>query len=232
MKEKLVSQHRTSPERISVVEYGPSSEGGVKWERGRARKELGFGDEPLVAVIGRVEFRQKNHDGFLRAVHQYFGSLQGIHFLVVGEGPDLEAAQSLVSEYRLEGFVHFLPWVQDLGMVFGAIDLLLIPSRFEGVPLVMLEAMAVRVPVAASAVDGMLDYLPEESLFPPEKGRLMVETIRKTLANTNDAMLDAQQRRIREVVNAENFCRSFADVITAELEGSPALPRSSSYGTL
>jgi glycosyltransferase involved in cell wall biosynthesis len=73
----------------------------------------------------------------------------------------------MVGEARLAQRFVFLPWREDMAAVYSAIDLLVLPSRFEGVPLVMLEALAFGIPVVASDRDGMADWLPAALRFAP-----------------------------------------------------------------
>src|SRR5205823_3483633 len=81
-------------------------------------------------------------------------------------GPDASRLREMISALDLTRQVKVLPWTPHPEEVYAAIDMLLIPSRFEGVPLVMLEAMAYNVPIVASDSDGMSEMLPREWLFP------------------------------------------------------------------
>lgn len=66
----------------------------------------------------------------------------------------------------LELYMH--GWSQEPWDIAYNTDLLLIPSRFEGVPLVMLEALSLGIPILASNRDGMQEYLTADSLFDNE----------------------------------------------------------------
>jgi len=65
--------------------------------------------------------------------------------------------------------------------------MLLIPSKFEGVPLTMLEAMARELPVIASNVDGMAEILPQSWLFPYGDCAALVDTLRR-VRNSDNAL--------------------------------------------
>jgi glycosyltransferase involved in cell wall biosynthesis len=94
----------------------------------------------------------------------------------------------MVGEAGLGGRFAFLPWREDMTPVYSAIDVLALPSRFEGVPLVMLEALACGVPVVASDRDGMADWLPPELRFDP--GREAAAGLRRAIigATTDPAI--------------------------------------------
>ncbi|CAL1240842.1 glycosyltransferase family 4 protein [Candidatus Methylocalor cossyra] len=118
-----------------------------------------------VLVLGRLEPFQKGLDLLLD--HIETASLPpGLTIALVGDGPYAEEIQRRQRHNpALAGIVSLRPW-SDPARVMGEHDLLLLPSRFEGVPLVMLEAMALGLPVVASDLPGTRAYLPETCLFP------------------------------------------------------------------
>jgi glycosyltransferase involved in cell wall biosynthesis len=136
----------------------------------RAKLGLGAGDW-VVALIGRVQFWQKRQDLAVRGLALARLQIPNLKLLLVGDGPDLAALKALVRVEGVEDAVVFAGWTDGLSLVYSAIDALVIPSRYEGVPLVMLEAMYFRRPVIASAVDGMADILPQHWLFPSRSFR-------------------------------------------------------------
>jgi glycosyltransferase involved in cell wall biosynthesis len=154
---------------IRIVENLVLADPAARIERGGARAQLLLPqDRTVVAMIGRVEFSQKGHDLLVRAVADG-GSEPARHlFLVVGDGPDLDRLKAQVNAAGIADRFAFLPWRDDMVPVYSAIDLLVLPSRFEGVPLVMLEALAFGVPVVASNRDGMMDWIPPDLRFEPE----------------------------------------------------------------
>ncbi|MEC5387835.1 glycosyltransferase family 4 protein [Uliginosibacterium sp. H3] len=122
--------------------------------------------KPLrVLVFGRLDALQKGLDmlmAYLGARPELVGKLV---VSIVGDGPYLSRLESLRSRSRaLEQLVQLAPWANTLDTL-TAHDVLLLPSRFEGVPLVMLEAMALGLPVVASDIPGTRAYLDERNLF-------------------------------------------------------------------
>jgi glycosyltransferase involved in cell wall biosynthesis len=153
---------------VCIVENLVLAEPAARTDRMRARAGLGLpGDAMIVAMIGRVEFSQKGHDILVDAVARGGEALANHVFAVIGDGPDLERLKRMVGEARLVERFVFLPWREDMAAVYSAIDLLALPSRFEGVPLVMLDALAFGVPVVAADRDGMADWLPIALRFAP-----------------------------------------------------------------
>lgn len=159
-------EKRGASGKIEIVENGIPLEHLAKTPtREEARIEL---DLPRNAVIwghvGRIEFKQKGQDFSL----QCFDRFQKDHpekssmLLFAGSGPDENELKQMISG---RSDVRLLPWRNDLRAVYAAMDGLLLPSRYEGVPLVMLEALAVGCPVAGTDRDGMCDWLPPDWRF-------------------------------------------------------------------
>lgn len=130
-----------------------------------ARRNLAESDNINIFIVGRVQFHQKGHDILFDALSGITNRQITIH--VVGDGPDLPQLKILGADLPDNITVEYHGWVSDSWAVAKNhyIDLLVIPSQFEGVPLVMLEALERDVDVIAAGRDGMLDYLPENSLY-------------------------------------------------------------------
>jgi glycosyltransferase involved in cell wall biosynthesis len=133
--------------------------------RHRARATLGLpADRRLVGILGRVSVKQKGHDVLLRALTRLD---PGTDVVIGGTGRDTAAVGALAAELGVAGRVHRLGHLLRPEELYGAVDALAIPSRFEGLPLVALEALRLGVPGIASGVDGLLDVWPREWLVPP-----------------------------------------------------------------
>ncbi|CAI2444123.1 UDP-D-galactose:(glucosyl)lipopolysaccharide-1,6-D-galactosyltransferase [Serratia proteamaculans] len=129
------------------------------------KRKLTKNDAINIFIVGRIQFHQKGHDILLKALMGIVDYKIVLH--VVGTGPDLHALEVMAKELPGNITVKFHGWVSDSWEIAydNNIDLLVIPSLFEGVPLVMLEALERKVAIIAAARDGMLDYLPVESLY-------------------------------------------------------------------
>ncbi len=213
MKDKLVREQGVAPERISVVECGIDVSAAPAVSRTAARQACGLPEGPTLGVIGRVEFAQKRQDFLIRAVARHRAALDGYRFAIVGDGPDLPAARRLAERLRITDRIAFLPWQKDMSALYPALDAVLIPSRYEGVPLVMLEAMARRIPVLASDVDGMADVLPEECLFCSGNVAAMVEKIRALPGLPGPEILERLANLAATRFSRETFVAHFAKEI-------------------
>ena len=175
-----------------------------------ARKALGLAaGDWVVALIGRVQFWQKRQDLAVKGLALARRQIPNLKLLVVGDGPDLSALKELVRAEGVQDAVVFAGWADGLSPVYSAIDALAIPSRYEGVPLVMLEAMYFRRPVIASAVDGMLDILPWQWLFPSGDASAFAARLVEVAHAGESALLDAHREQVAQTFSMPVFERAF-----------------------
>jgi glycosyltransferase involved in cell wall biosynthesis len=115
-------------------------------------------DRRFVVCIGRLD-EQKGQRWLLEHAHRWLDQLPEHNLLLVGDGPDRAALEALAREKQLESRVHFLGWTTLVPTILVAADLLVLPSLWEGMPNVLLEAMAARRPIVARQVEGVTELL-------------------------------------------------------------------------
>lgn len=173
--------------------------------------ELGLPFEKIrVGVIGRVEFRQKQQHLLVQAVAADPALAASCHLVFAGDGPDVSALQDLIRQHQLSATV--LPWC-DPDRLYQALDALVIPSRYEGLPLVMLEALASATAVLGSDRDGMKDLLPADWRFKPNSPAALSAVLTRFVKNGRPAPDSALISRVRETMSLESFNRSFSSAI-------------------
>jgi glycosyltransferase involved in cell wall biosynthesis len=131
-----------------------------EWPAARAfRAEMGLGMyRPLWVCAARLE-EQKGHAVLLDALAQLRSRSLDFVVALAGEGTLRGALERRTAELGLSGKVRFLGQVETLGPLLMAADLVVLPSRWEGLPLTLLEAMARARPVVASAVGGVPEVI-------------------------------------------------------------------------
>lgn len=122
-----------------------------------ARAELGVPDGvPLAAVVGLLNVA-KGQDLALHALAR--PGLERVHLLVAGHGEMQGGLEALAVELGVAARVRFLGYRTDVARLLAASDFVLLPSRWEGMPYIVLEAMASARPVVATPVDGARDLV-------------------------------------------------------------------------
>jgi glycosyltransferase involved in cell wall biosynthesis len=121
-----------------------------------------------IGVVGRLEWRQKGLSHVLDLARQLLERRQDVRFVIIGDGPDRERFERATYAGGLRPHFECVGWVSDRQSIYSSFDLLLIPSLFEGVPLVLLEALAWRKPTLARLTAGtsvFSEYLPDFFLY-------------------------------------------------------------------
>jgi len=129
------------------------------------RKELKLPlDRVLFTTVARFDF-QKGYDIYIPALAQLKKKVEGlenkVHFLFVGGGSQLEPMKNMASEYGIEDLVTFMGERRDVYQLLKASDLFVLPSRWEGLPITLLEAGRLKIPVLASHTYGNREILGE-----------------------------------------------------------------------
>lgn len=130
---------------------------------------------PLVVCVGRL-CRQKGQDVLLRAWPEVVARLPGARLVLVGDGPDAAALRGIA-----DPSVTFAGAAEDTAPWYQAADVVVLPSRWEGMALAPLEAMACARTVVLTDVDGARESLPAahhtRALVPPEAPASLAEAL-------------------------------------------------------
>jgi glycosyltransferase involved in cell wall biosynthesis len=120
--------------------------------------------------------------------------------LLVGKGPLQADLERLTMEAGLTSRVHFAGWQSDVPAILAASQLLVLPSQWEGMPNVVLQAMASRLPVVATDVEGVCELLgPQTDLqtIPYGDSRGLVQRIVQLLSDPRQSAQLGEQNRLR-----------------------------------
>ncbi len=161
-------------------------------------------DTPLVVVVGRLT-PQKGIDVLLAALPEVLAAVPDATVLVAGDGVSAASLQHKCRTAGLAAQVRFLGARDDVPSLLSAADLVVIPSRSEGLPLVLLEAMAVGTAVVASDVGGMSDLITNGRhgwLLPPSRPDALAAAITAALTHDDQRLAFAAAARQRVLVSA------------------------------
>jgi len=158
----------------------------VSSDPAETRKKLGINpDSRLVGTVGRLS-PQKNPLDFIRTAEKVKKELPDTQFIYVGDGPLRNETEKLVKETGLSEDV-FLPGLRtDVPDLLCCMDVFILTSLWEGLPRVIPQAMACRLPVVANAVDGVCEIIDDKRngfLILPGDISLMSERVISLLKN-------------------------------------------------
>jgi glycosyltransferase involved in cell wall biosynthesis len=148
--------------------------------------------------------RQKGLDLLVEAIEPLLARYPEMRCCLVGEGPLRETLQSVEERLGRDRF-RLLGWRRDAVAMIKACRLLVLPSRYEGMPNVVLEAMAVGKPIAATRVEGVSELLGDNALYQttlPEDPFAFAALVEDLWVNPTASQILAEQNRTRA---AESF---------------------------
>lgn len=131
----------------------------VQPDRVRIRTELGIAnDRRILLAVGRLH-RQKGFDWLLELAPELFKRLPDHDLIIAGDGPERKSLGELTSRLGIQDRVHLAGWRRDIPQLMQAAEIFLLPSRWEGMPNVLIEAMGLSVPVVAASAEGASEVL-------------------------------------------------------------------------
>ncbi len=148
-------------EKLTMIPSGIADEEPPTVDRDEVRTSLGLPQgAPLILFAGRLA-AQKSVETLLSAVDLLQHVRPAVRTLIVGEGPLRSRLEETARAYRLfeDRRVSFLGHRDDVPRLLAAADLLVLPSLYEGLPNVVLEAMRFRKPVVATAAPGTTEVV-------------------------------------------------------------------------
>jgi glycosyltransferase involved in cell wall biosynthesis len=190
-------------------------EPGLGESREKIRSSLGVRGFCL-GNVARLE-EQKGHEDLLAAVSRVRQEIPGLTLLLVGDGSRGAQLRALTRELGLEQVVRFLGVRRDVPAILQALDVFVMPSRWEGIPLTLLEAMGYGLPVVSTRVgrateiirDGVNGRLTPEA-DPEALARAILELYREPEKRQDWG--EQARRTVLEKYTLEHFLEQFAAI--------------------
>ena len=176
---------------------------------------IGTGDQ-IVGTVGRL-VPVKGHDVLLRAASALLKRRRNLKFLIVGDGPLMSKLADLTRDLGIGKEVVLAGQRDDVYDLVNCMDIFTLPSTHEGIPMVLLEALALRRPVVASRVGGIPEVVENGVsglLVAPNNGRELEQGIEKILQDGSyaDQLGQAGRARVEEEFTAEVMAKRTADL--------------------
>ncbi|MFI5955354.1 glycosyltransferase family 4 protein [Cryptosporangium sp. NPDC051539] len=180
--------------------------------RPAVREELGLDPGTPVAVCAARLARQKGQDVLIDAWPAVRAAVPGARLVLVGDGVARPALETAVRRAGAEGVDFTGPVDRSIALSWMyASDVVVCPSRWEGMSLVPLEAMALGRPLVVTAVDGMAEAVPPGTgwIVPPEDPEALAGAVVAVLSDTEAARAaaDAGRRRASLTIGDDSAAR-------------------------
>lgn len=170
------------------------------------RNDYGIDSEcPIIGVIGRFSV-EKGHIILLRAISILKKEYPSIRVLLIGDGDEADALKKSAMTHEIDDMVIFCGHHENVYQFYSIIDVFVLPSFTEGIPLVLLEAMFFKKPIIASDVGGIPEVIEDGhsgELVPPGDPFALAERITKLIKNRQYAQKIAE-------AGHKHFMRSFS----------------------
>jgi len=177
-----------SPARIKTIPNGlpvEAFEGCPQLASPLCDDDRKVGGKKVIGMVARLDL-QKGFEYLLRAIRDLRKMFPGIVLVIVGEGPDRKTIEGMVQEYGLQANVVLAGQRNDMPGVYAAMDIFVLPSLNEGLPMTLLEAMASSKPVVATRVGAIPSVIADGEngfLVGPRDSAGLKNAISRLLAN-------------------------------------------------
>lgn len=194
----------------------------------RLASELNKGDQLLIGTVGRL-VAQKGMTFFLAAAQQLLKEFPNLLFAIVGDGPERARLTHMAQELGIEKKVTFTGARNDMPGVYASLDVFVLASVGEGLPMALLEAMASGAPVVATEVGAVPKVvLPGKTgmLVHPGDADELVKAIACLVRDPvlRDRLAQNARQQIREQFSSQvmtaNYCRVYEELIEKERDRS------------
>ncbi len=178
------------------------------------RSSLAIGDGPIIGIVGRLAF-QKGHAILLDAMADIVRKFPDVVLVIIGDGPDRDKLEMQAKQTGIEDSIRWLG-SQPQEIVFeyyGIMHVLAMPSLYEGFGLTAAEAMAARLPVVGTRIDGLSEIIEDGVtgyLVPANDSKKLSEALINLLTDPKKArkMGESGFKRVKELFPFERFKRS------------------------
>jgi len=204
------------PDRMDVI-YNGVDLPGIDGATAIPRSTLGCGkDDQIILCVGRLSEQKaplsvvEAFDVMRRLDPENFSRRK---LIFVGDGPLRSTLENEIRTRQLNAQVQMLGWRTDIASIMKSSTVLVLASKWEGLPNVVLEAQAAGLPVIASAVDGCTELIEDGKtgrLFSPDDPQKMASVLLELLGSGDNSLHTARQSLPQMATNARRFSATFS----------------------
>ncbi len=206
------------PNKVSVI---PNAVDFERFASARpvSRESLGLSPKSrLILFVGRLD-PQKSPRLLLTVFERLSSQHSGWQLLFVGDGPLRGELEQFVTDQHLEGSVRFAGWRPDVPELLKTADCLVLPSLWEGMPNIVLEAMAAGLPVVVSRVEGTDELIKFDEtglLVEPGSDLELEEAIERLLTDNDlaEKLGQAAQQLVKSCFTFDRMVASYEQIFT------------------
>lgn len=162
------------------------------------RSELGLSDKKVFIAIGRYH-EQKDYPNLISAFNNLYQHNKNTHLLIVGDGELRPSIENQIQELGLQEHISLLGMRRDIPQLLSAADIYVMSSAWEGLPLVIAEAMSVEKVMVATDCGGTVQLIGDAGfIVPPKNSTALAEAMQKAInLSENEASTLGSKARAR-----------------------------------
>ncbi len=200
----LIEKRKVPPQKITIIPYGVNLEKFKPATSEITRSSLGIEtDDVVIGQVSRLT-EQKGHTYLIDAAKLVARQYPKVKFVLAGDGPLRNQLEAQIRQNGLQDHFILLGFRRDVPELLRLFDIFTLPSLYEGLPNVVLEAMATALPVVATPVDGT-----KEAVVDGETGILVPEKDPGRLVKALLSLLQNHEKRIRMGQNARQRVENY-----------------------
>lgn len=191
----------------------------VQVDRATKRAELGIPQDAFAFLTVGELIPRKGHELLIRAFAK--SNISGVQLLICGSGREKEHLTALIKELGISDRAHLLGFRNDIYELLKCADAFVFPSKQEGLPVALMEAMAAGLPCIASRIRGNVDLLPDSRyLFEASDESTLCQLMQDAVNGVQVDQECAQNKKALEQFDVKNVSECMRKVYTAVLEKS------------
>jgi glycosyltransferase involved in cell wall biosynthesis len=217
----LIERFDEDPNRIRVVVHGVDVRHRFNPENSEVKslaKPIQLPGKFVVSFIGRFS-EEKCPDTFVE-IARLLRNEENMHFVMVGNGPEYQRIKNNIAAFHLEDKIYATGFVPEMRPYVKMSGVVVIPSKIEGIPIVLMESLALGVPVVASSVGGIPSIVRDGFngfVCEPSNIEGFVRNIRQIAADEslrNALRTNARQTAVQQL-DVDNTNRAYHDLLLA-----------------
>ncbi|HCZ8411104.1 TPA: glycosyltransferase, partial [Proteus mirabilis] len=164
------------------------------------RKNLQINNNDIsIGMIGRL-WEQKNPLLLLNAAIELLDKYSNLKFYFVGDGEYFNLMDNIIKKNKLTKQIFLLGWRSDTEIILNALDIFVLPSKWEGMPLAILEAQSVAVPCIVSNIQGNKEIIDNN-----KTGILFESNSKNELIKSIDFLISNPEKRKEIAKNSRKY---------------------------
>ena len=214
-----------SPHKIAVIDNGIDLK---RFSHGKKNDKLksALGFDIHSKVIGTVASltAEKGHIYLMNAAKAILSSYPEVRFLFVGDGAGRRNLEEKMADLGLQGKIFFAGSRKDIPDLLSILEIFVLPSLKEGLPMALLEAMAAHVPIVATEV-GAVPTVVEDgitgTLIPPKEPGVLADAVIRILSDRKRALDMAERgfKKVRDHFSSEQMASKYLSLYEDLIDG-------------